>query len=266
MHAPGRPPWDAARQAPGADPAMEPRAALHSSPDLSRAKRLSVVELRSLFEARCAAVAAAAARQLPDPAKRGCRRPNGVLPPVIPRLTVTTEESEEAQGSLQAQPPHPDSGWLRTDSSQHLQSRRLSTSSLSSTGSSSLLEDSEDDVLSDTEGRSQGIVHLEHGEDTNQVGGRWGGGWPGTPCPPPRAGASCRQPALRGVGRAGLLGVPPAASGSPRAPVWSGVSVTQLHVNSGRLLSGGQQQCEMVYRLLSLFEKRCCTLALLKTS
>nr|XP_021143204.1 inositol-trisphosphate 3-kinase A [Columba livia] len=97
-----------------------------------------------------------------------CRRPPGVLPPVIPRLTVTTEESEEAQGSLQAQPPHPDSGWLRTDSSQHLQSRRLSTSSLSSTGSSSLLEDSEDDVLSDTEGRSQGIVHLEHGEDTNQ--------------------------------------------------------------------------------------------------
>ncbi|KAM9653806.1 inositol-trisphosphate 3-kinase A isoform X2 [Aquila chrysaetos chrysaetos] len=168
MHAPGRRPWGAARQAPGADPAMEPRAGLHSSPDLSRAKRLSVGELRSLFEARCAAVAAAAARQLPDPAKRGCRPPNGVLPPVIPRLTVTAEESEEAQGSPQAQPPHPESGWLRTDSSLHLQSRRLSTSSLSSTGSSSLLEDSEDDVLSDTEGRSQGIVHLEHGEDTNQ--------------------------------------------------------------------------------------------------
>ncbi|XP_075008240.1 inositol-trisphosphate 3-kinase A isoform X2 [Calonectris borealis] len=168
MHAPGRRPWGAARQAPGADPAMEPRAGLHSSPDLSRAKRLSVGELRSLFEARCAAVAAAAARQLPDPAKRGCRPPNGVLPPVIPRLTVTAEESEEAQGSPQAQPPHLESGWLRTDSSLHLQSRRLSTSSLSSTGSSSLLEDSEDDVLSDTEGRSQGIVHLEHGEDTNQ--------------------------------------------------------------------------------------------------
>lgn len=176
MHAPGRRPWGAARQAPGADPAMEPRAGLHSSPDLSRAKRLSVGELRSLFEARCAAVAAAAARQLPDPAKRGCRPPNGVLPPVIPRLTVTAEESEEAQGSPQAQPPHPESGWLRTDSSLHLQSRRLSTSSLSSTGSSSLLEDSEDDVLSDTEGRSQGIVHLEHGEDTNQVRRRGVGG------------------------------------------------------------------------------------------
>ncbi|KAJ7403156.1 Inositol-trisphosphate 3-kinase A [Pitangus sulphuratus] len=147
---------------------MEPRAGLHSSPELSRAKRLSVGELRSLFEARCAAVAAAAARQLPDPAKRGCRRPNGVLPPVIPRLTVTAEESEETQGSPQARPPKPEGSWLRTGSSLHLQSRRLSNSSLSSTGSSSLLEDSEDDVLSDTECRSQGIVHLEHGEDTSQ--------------------------------------------------------------------------------------------------
>ncbi|XP_027606003.1 inositol-trisphosphate 3-kinase A isoform X2 [Pipra filicauda] len=168
MHPSGRRSWGAARQAPGADPAMEPRAGLHSSPELSRAKRLSVGELRSLFEARCAAVAAAAARQLPDPAKRGCRRPNGVLPPVIPRLTVTAEESEETQGSPQARPPQPEGGWLRTGSSLHLQSRRLSNSSLSSTGSSSLLEDSEDDVLSDTECRSQGIVHLEHGEDTSQ--------------------------------------------------------------------------------------------------
>ncbi|XP_071414493.1 inositol-trisphosphate 3-kinase A isoform X1 [Pithys albifrons albifrons] len=169
MHASGRRSWGAdPRQAPGANPAMEPRAALHSSPELSLAKRLSVGELRSLFEARCAAVAAAAARQLPDPAKRGCRPPNGVLPPVIPRLTVTAEESEEAQGSPQARPPQPEGGGLRTGSSLHLQSRRLSNSSLSSTGSSSLLEDSEDDVLSDTECRSQGIVHLEHGEDTSQ--------------------------------------------------------------------------------------------------
>lgn len=225
MHAPGRRPWGAARQAPGADPAMEPRAGLHSSPDLSRAKRLSVGELRSLFEARCAAVAAAAARQLPDPAKRGCRPPNGVLPPVIPRLTVTAEESEEAQGSPQAQPPHPESGWLRTDSSLHLQSRRLSTSSLSSTGSSSLLEDSEDDVLSDTEGRSQGIVHLEHGEDTNQVRRRGGGGSP--------AGGG-RLAGGRPGGLAGFPPPPPGASGSPGAPVWSEVSVTQLHANSGQ--------------------------------
>ncbi|XP_037250012.1 inositol-trisphosphate 3-kinase A isoform X2 [Falco rusticolus] len=168
MHAPGRRPWGAARQAPVAQPAAEPGAALPGSPGLGRAKRLSVGELRSLFEARCAAAAAAAARQLPDPAKRGVRPPNGVLPPVIPRLTVTAEEGEEAPGGGPAPAAAPGSGWLRTDSSLHLQSRRLSTSSLSSTGSSSLLEDSEDDVLSDTEGRSQGIVHLERGEDTNQ--------------------------------------------------------------------------------------------------
>lgn len=189
MHAPGRHPWGSARRAPAADPSAEPRAALHSSPELSRATRLSVGELRSLFEARCAAaVAAAAARQLPDPAKRGCRPPNGVLPPVIPRLTVTAEESEESQGSPEAPPAHAEGGWLRTGGSLHLQSRRLSTSSLSSTGSSSLLEDSEDDVLSDTEGRSQGIVHLERGDDSNQVGGGsqpWGRdalpGGPGAP-------------------------------------------------------------------------------------
>lgn len=168
MRASGRRSWSAARQAPGTDPAMEPRAGLHSSPELSRAKRLTVGELCSLFEARCAAVAAAAARQLPDRPKRGCRPPNGVLPPVIPRLTVTAEESEEAQGSPQARPARPEGGGLRTGSSLHLQSRRLSNSSISSTGSSSLLEDSEDDVLSDTECRSQGIVHLEHGEDTSQ--------------------------------------------------------------------------------------------------
>ncbi|NXR99251.1 IP3KA kinase, partial [Oxylabes madagascariensis] len=148
--------------------AMEPRAGLHSSPELSRAKRLTVGELCSLFEARCAAVAAAAARQLPDRPKRGCRPPNGVLPPVIPRLTVTAEESGEAQGSPPARPARPEGGGLRTGSSLHLQSRRLSNSSVSSTGSSSLLEDSEDDVLSDTECRSQGIVQLEHGEDTSQ--------------------------------------------------------------------------------------------------
>ena len=183
MHAPGRRPWGSARRAPAADPGAEPRAALHDSPDLSRATRLSVGELRSLFEARCAAVAAAAARQLPDPAKRGCRPPNGVLPPVIPRLTVTAEESEESQGSHKAPPAHPEGGWLRTDSSLHLQSRRLSTSSLSSTGSSSLLEDSEDDVLSDTECRSQGIVHLERGEDSNQVGGGSQPGGPGRAAP-----------------------------------------------------------------------------------
>lgn len=224
MHASGRRSWSAARQAPGTDRAMEPRAGLHSSPELSRAKRLTVGELCSLFEARCAAVAAAAARQLPDRPKRGCRPPNGVLPPVIPRLTVTAEESEEAQGSPQARSPRPEGGGLRTGSSLHLQSRRLSNSSVSSTGSSSLLEDSEDDVLSDTECRSQGIVHLEHGEDTSQVGvrGEW---FARDALPAPR-------PSL-----AGQLGASRAPQGPPDAPAWSEVSVTQLHANSGKLLS-----------------------------
>ncbi|XP_020649437.2 inositol-trisphosphate 3-kinase A isoform X1 [Pogona vitticeps] len=157
---------------------MEPRSARDGggggggggSPELGGSKRLSVGELRSLFEARCAT----ASGQLPEPARKSCRPPrNGVLPPVIPQLTVTPEEdSEEAQRSPAGLPrAEPDGGaWLTTDSSLHLlqSSRRLSTSSLSSTGSSSVFEDSEDDLLSDTEGRSQGIVHLEHGEETHQ--------------------------------------------------------------------------------------------------
>lgn len=143
---------------------MEPRAGRDGSgsPELGRGKRLSVGELRSLFEARCAA----ASEPLPEPPKRSRRPRNGVLQPVIPQLTVTPEEDgEEAQRSPAGVPrAEPDGAWLTTDSS-----RRLSTSSLSSTGSSSLFEDSEDDLLSDTEGRSQGIVHLEHGDDTHQV-------------------------------------------------------------------------------------------------
>lgn len=54
--------------------------------------------------------------------------------------------------------------------SSHLQQpRRASTSSLSSTGSSSLPEDSEDDLLSDSESRSRSNVQLEAGEDVGQV-------------------------------------------------------------------------------------------------
>ncbi|XP_044292375.1 inositol-trisphosphate 3-kinase A [Varanus komodoensis] len=147
---------------------MDRRGARDGSPELGRAKRLSVGELRSLFEARCATTSG----QLPEPAKKSCRPRNGVLQPVIPQLTVTAEEDgQEAQRSPVGLPrAEPDGAWLTTESSLHLlqSSRRLSTSSLSSTGSSSPFEDSEDDLLSDTEGRSQGIVHLEHGEETHQ--------------------------------------------------------------------------------------------------
>ncbi|CAM5121924.1 unnamed protein product [Eretmochelys imbricata] len=156
-----------AQEAPRTGPTMDSSWGRQSSPELGRGKRLSVGELRLFFEAHCAA--AAAARELPDLAKRSCSPRNGLLPPVIPQLTVTPEESEEAQGSPKGPPADPESCWLGTGSSLHLlQSRRLSNSSLSSTGSSSVLEDSEDDLLSDTEGRSQGIVQLEHGEDSNQ--------------------------------------------------------------------------------------------------
>ncbi|XP_066469355.1 inositol-trisphosphate 3-kinase A [Tiliqua scincoides] len=125
-----------------------------------RGRRLSVGELRSLFEARCAA--AAAAPQAPGKS----RRPrNGVLPPVIPRLTVTPEEDGPAERSPVGRRQQ-EGAWLSADGA--LPPRRLSTSSLSSTGSSSLFEDSEDDLLSDSEGRSQGIVHLEHAEDSHQ--------------------------------------------------------------------------------------------------
>ncbi|XP_033001522.1 inositol-trisphosphate 3-kinase A [Lacerta agilis] len=148
---------------------MEPRGSRDGnsgdgSPELGRGKRLSVGELRSLFEARCAAPS----RQLPEPVKKSCRPRNGVLPPVIPQLTVTPEDdADEAQCSPAGRPrTEPDGAWLTADLLSS--SRRLSTSSLSSTGSSSLFEDSEDDLLSDTESRSQGIVHLEHGEETHQ--------------------------------------------------------------------------------------------------
>nr|XP_056707858.1 inositol-trisphosphate 3-kinase A [Euleptes europaea] len=147
---------------------MEPRGGGGGgSPEWVRAPRLSVGELRSLFEARCAA----AREPLPEPPAKSCGPRNGVLRPVIPQLTVTPEEEAEEEGGEEARRrspagaprSEPDGAWLTADGS-----RRLSTSSLSSTGSSSLFEDSEDDLLSDTEGRSQGIVHLEHGEETHQ--------------------------------------------------------------------------------------------------
>lgn len=145
------------------------------SPGLERAPRRSVGELRLLFEARCAAVAAAAAAG--QPRARGAKRRGGQVPnglprappaPVIPQLTVTAEEPDVPAAS--PGPPEPEGSWLPAVGSSHLQQpRRLSTSSLSSTGSSSLPEDSEDDLLSDSESRSRGNVQLEAGEDVGQV-------------------------------------------------------------------------------------------------
>ncbi|XP_058255663.1 inositol-trisphosphate 3-kinase A isoform X2 [Hemibagrus wyckioides] len=51
--------------------------------------------------------------------------------------------------------------------------RKLSTSSVSSTGSSVVLEESEDDVLSDNETKSKGIVTLEHVGDGGEVKPWW---------------------------------------------------------------------------------------------
>lgn len=80
----------------------------------------------------------------------------------VPQLTVTAEEGsgarelayEEAEGLNGGAP-------LR---------RKLSNSSLSSTGSSVVLEESEDDILSDNETKSKGIVTLEHLGDGGEVG------------------------------------------------------------------------------------------------
>lgn len=189
----------------------------HCSPGLERAPRRSVGELRLLFEARCAAVAAAAAAG--EPRARGAKRRGGQVPnglprappaPVIPQLTVTSEEPDAPPAS--PGPPEPEGGWLPAAGSSHLrQPRRLSTSSLSSTGSSSLPDDSEDDLLSDSESRSRGNVQLEAGEDAGQVraagagpGRRAGDPAPSSPrsdcgpkAPRPRAGVSLPG-ALRG--------------------------------------------------------------------
>lgn len=170
-----------------------PAGAGSCSPGLERAPRRSVGELRLLFEARCAAVAAAAAAG--QPRARGAKRRGGQVPnglprappaPVIPQLTVTAEEPDVPPAS--PGPPEPEGSWLPAVGSSHLQQpRRLSTSSLSSTGSSSLPEDSEDDLLSDSESRSRGNVQLEAGEDVGQVraaGRGWSGDLLGARCGP----------------------------------------------------------------------------------
>ncbi|KAJ8399490.1 hypothetical protein AAFF_G00412020 [Aldrovandia affinis] len=51
--------------------------------------------------------------------------------------------------------------------------RKLSSSSVSSTGSSTVLEESEDDILSDNETKSKGIITLEHAGETGTTRPWW---------------------------------------------------------------------------------------------
>ncbi|KAM4690500.1 inositol-trisphosphate 3-kinase A-like [Rhinophrynus dorsalis] len=144
-------------------------------------KRLSVGELRLYFEARCEE----ARNGQKEPRRRrrmgsgSWHRSNGEVldeprtgswdPHVIPQLMVTSSEEPSPP------PPSPSAvlldlpGWdgMRGEGLLKLATRRLSvsTTSLSSTGSSSVVEDSEDDLLSDSENKSQGNVDLEQSEE-----------------------------------------------------------------------------------------------------
>ncbi|KAM9293890.1 inositol-trisphosphate 3-kinase A-like [Gastrophryne carolinensis] len=146
-----------------------------ASPNIgSTRKRLSVGELRLYFEARCSAEQSC--RQEPGRRRRlgsgSWHGSNGEVTEeprraswqghVIPQLMVTSSE-EPPPSPLDL----PTWGGMKTEGLLKLADRRLSVSntSLSSTGSSSALEDSEDDLLSDSENRSQGNVDLEQSEE-----------------------------------------------------------------------------------------------------
>ncbi|XP_028933746.1 inositol-trisphosphate 3-kinase A [Ornithorhynchus anatinus] len=163
-----------------------PRGPGPRSPELGRAPRRTVRELRSLFEARCAAAAGSGGPGGPrGPGRGGARVPNGPPAPAprpgIPRLTVTAEEPSGPPDPRPPGPPGPPEpprgSRLSTAGAGHLpQPRRPSTSSVSSTGSSSLLDDSEDDLLSDGEGRTRGDVQLDggaRGHGQARVTGPW---------------------------------------------------------------------------------------------
>lgn len=80
----------------------------------------------------------------------------------VPQLTLTAEEGSGARELVYEEAEALNGGApLR---------RKLSTSSVSSTGSSVGLEESEDDILSDNETKSKGIVTLEHLGDGGEVG------------------------------------------------------------------------------------------------
>ncbi|XP_040188473.1 inositol-trisphosphate 3-kinase A-like [Rana temporaria] len=143
----------------------------------SARKRLSVGELRLYFETRCSAERDG--QREPRRRRRmgsgSWHRSNGEVSEelrrgswqshVIPQLMVTSSEELPPPSPVLLELPAWDG--IRTDGLLKLADRRLSVSStsLSSTGSSSVLEDSEDDLLSDSESKSQGNVDLEHSEE-----------------------------------------------------------------------------------------------------
>lgn len=83
---------------------------------------------------------------------RGCLVPQVTITSDGDSREITEEDLEEVNGRLR---------------------RKLSNSSISSNGSSTALDESEDDILSDNETKSKGIVTLEHlgdSVDSGEVG------------------------------------------------------------------------------------------------
>lgn len=76
----------------------------------------------------------------------------------VPQVTITPEGGGSSREMQQEDWDDAVDGSLR---------RKLSNSSISSTGSS--VVESEDDLLSDNESKSKGIVTLEHLVDTGEV-------------------------------------------------------------------------------------------------
>lgn len=76
----------------------------------------------------------------------------------VPQVTITPEAGGSSREMQQADWDDVVDGTLR---------RKLSNSSISSTGSSAV--ESEDDLLSDNESKSKGIITLEHLVDTGEV-------------------------------------------------------------------------------------------------
>ncbi|XP_026864653.2 inositol-trisphosphate 3-kinase A isoform X2 [Electrophorus electricus] len=82
---------------------------------------------------------------------------------LVPQVTITSDGDGSAREIEQADLDTVNGG-LR---------RKLSNSSVSSTGSSAALEESEDDILSDSETKSKGIVTLEHLGDAGEARPWW---------------------------------------------------------------------------------------------